>query len=129
LKKINVARYVFSLLFLFAGIMHFVNPDPFVKIVPPLLLYPSMVVYISGFFEILGGIGILIPRFRRAAAWGLIVLLVSVFPANIYMATNQIQIAEVPLQPWLLWARLPLQGVLIWWGWYCGARKPRASIV
>ncbi|MCY7320937.1 MAG: hypothetical protein LH660_03830, partial [Phormidesmis sp. CAN_BIN36] len=75
-------------------------------------------VYISGFFEILGGIGLLIPVVSVAAAWGLIALFVAVFPANINMAVNQIAIENVPHQPILYWVRLPLQAVLIAWAWW-----------
>src|SRR5947208_1213386 len=69
-----------------SGILHFVRPAPFVAIVPDYLPYPLTLVYVSGFFEILGGIGLFIPRVSRWAAWGLIALFIAVFPANIYMA-------------------------------------------
>ena len=69
-------------------------------------------------FEVLGGIGLLIPVLSVAAAWGLIALFVAVFPANINMAVNQIAIENVPHQPVLYWVRLPLQAVLIAWAWW-----------
>jgi uncharacterized membrane protein len=74
-------------------------------------------VYISGVAEIAGGIGLLLRPFRRAAAWGLVALLVAVFPANIYMALDRVGADGVP--GWVLWARLPLQAVLIWWVLWC----------
>jgi uncharacterized membrane protein len=76
-------------------------------------------VRVSGFFEILGGVGLLIPQTRRAAAWGLVALLFAVFPANLYTATNPIQAGTVSIAPWVRWARLPLQIVLIWWVLWC----------
>jgi uncharacterized membrane protein len=101
-----------------AGVLHFATPDPFVKIVPDYLPYPLALVYISGFFEILGGVGLLVPPVSQAAAWGLIALFIAVFPANINMAMNQIDLDGIPNIPWLYWARLPLQAVLIAWAWW-----------
>lgn len=102
-----------------AGIYHFVNPRPFVKIVPSFLPYPLALVYISGFFEIAGGVGLLIPQTRTAAAWGLIALLIAVFPANVNMAVNQISFGTTPHSPIMLWLRLPLQALLILWAsWF-----------
>ncbi len=83
-------------------------------IVPPLLPNPHAIVQGSGACEILGGIGVLLPATRVAAAWGLIALLVAVFPANIFMATEAARFRSVA-PAWSLWARLPLQFVLIWW--------------
>ena len=74
-----------------------------------------MLVYVSGFFEILGGIGLLVPATRRWAAWGLVALYVAVFPANVNMAVHRIGF-DGP--SWVLWARLPLQAVLIAWAWW-----------
>ena len=74
------------------GVLHFVRPKPFVRIVPKFLPAPLTLVYVSGFFEILGGIGLLIPETRVWAAWGLIALYVAVFPANINMLTENISL-------------------------------------
>lgn len=96
------------------GITHFVRPEPFVEIMPAFLPAPLLLVYVSGAFEILGGIGLLVPRSRRFAAWGLIALYIAVFPANINMAIHDITPTGTPALPtWALWARLPLQLVLI----------------
>lgn len=111
-------RVFLSAAMIIIGILHFVKPDPFVKIVPPALPYPLELVYISGFFEILGGIGLLIPFVSRAAAWGLIALFIAVFPANINQAVNSIAIEGIPDNPVLYWARLPFQAVLIAWAWW-----------
>ncbi len=74
-----------------------------------------MLVYLSGFFEVLGGVGVLVPRFRKAAGWGLIALLVAVFPANLYMITASEQFTQQGVPLWALYLRLPLQLVLIAW--------------
>jgi uncharacterized membrane protein len=96
------------------GVDHFANPAPFVRIVPAYLPYPAALVAISGFFEVLGGIGVLIPWTRRAAAWGLIALYVAVFPANINMAMNHVQLTpDGALPVWAMWARLPFQALFI----------------
>jgi uncharacterized membrane protein len=114
----QVLRFLLAAFIVTAGVLHFVNPTPFVKIVPPYLPYPLELVYISGFFEILGGIGLLIPMVSQAAAWGLIALFIAVFPANINMAVNQIHLDGIPDSPFLYWARLPFQAVLILWAWW-----------
>jgi uncharacterized membrane protein len=96
------------------GIDHFANPVPFVKIVPAMLPAPLVLVYVSGFFEILGGAGLLVPRVRRAAGWGLVALYVAVFPANVNMAVHHISLDDAhPLPPVALWLRLPVQALLI----------------
>ncbi|MBW1904055.1 MAG: DoxX family protein [Deltaproteobacteria bacterium] len=104
------------------GASHFARPNPFVRIVPKYLPAPLALVYISGFFEILGGIGLLIPETRAWAAWGLIALYVAVFPANIYMLTHNISLdPEKPIPRWVLWARLPFQFLFIAWAyWFTG---------
>jgi len=99
------------------GITHFTHPEPYYHIVPPQLPNPLALVYISGFFEILGGIGLIIPYISVAAAWGLIALFIAVFPANINQAINAIPIEGIPHIPILYWVRLPFQAVLIWWAW------------
>lgn len=95
------------------GVGHFVNPEPFVKIVPAWLPAPLALVYVSGVFEVLGGVGLLVPRARVAAAWGLVALYVAVFPANINMAVNEIQLGDSPMPVWAMWARLPFQLVFV----------------
>jgi uncharacterized membrane protein len=113
------------------GVAHFVVPQPFVDIVPPYLPAPRMLVYVSGLFEVLGGVGLLLERTRRLAAWGLIALYVAIFPANIHMALHQVvPTGTEPLPAWALWARLPLQLVFIGWAhrYTRHARARRAAI-
>jgi uncharacterized membrane protein len=96
---------------LFAGVMHFVSPGFFLKIMPPYLPLHMELVYLSGVFEVGLGICLLIPRFSRFAAWGIIALLIVVFPANIYLYQNQ---EIVPASRTVHFIRLLFQGVLIW---------------
>jgi uncharacterized membrane protein len=114
----EILRVVLSVSLIVVGVTHFIKPEQFAKIVPPQLPYPFELVYISGFFEILGGIGLLIPLVSVAAAWGIIALFIAVFPANINQAVNSISIEGIPDHPWLYWFRLPFQIVLIAWAWW-----------
>lgn len=110
-----ISRTVLAAFFIGAGITHFTNPAGFLRIVPPYLPAPLLLVYLSGAAELAGGLGLLIPATRYWAAWGLMALLVAVFPANVYML--QTHGAGLPVPLWALWARLPLQLVLISWVW------------
>jgi uncharacterized membrane protein len=105
---------LFASLFVFAGVMHFVNEEFFLRIMPPYLPWHRELVAISGLFEIALGIGLLIPRTQSLSAWGLIALLIAVFPANIHLYLNQ-QILPAP--HWVHAFRLVLQGGLILWAW------------
>jgi uncharacterized membrane protein len=108
-------RVVLAVFFLVAGVNHFRVPEMYLAIMPPMLPWSRELVFISGVAEIVGGIGVLIPRIRRATAWGLIALLVAVFPANIYAALHGMVIDGRAVPGWGLWARLPLQLVFIAW--------------
>ena len=109
----TIFRFATALLFITSGITHFAKPDMFVRIVPPFLPWPLGLVWISGFFEIAGGLGLLIPTLRRPAGIGLIALLVAVYPANIYMATNDVPFGDTHVPWWGHAIRLPLQFVMI----------------
>ncbi len=111
-------RIILAICIIIVGIMHFAVADPFIKIVPPYLPYHRELVYISGFFEILGGIGVLVPPVSQAAAWGLLLLFIAVFPANINMAVNAIDLPHIPDSSLFRWGRLPFQAVLIAWAWW-----------
>ncbi len=104
-----------ALLYASAGVSHFVFTGKYAQVVPPYLPWPRFLVYASGIAELAGAVGLLVPALRRAAAWGLVALLIAVFPANVYMAAVHIQVTSQPIPPALLWLRLPLQAVLIWW--------------
>ena len=112
----TVLRWVMVVAMVAVGIAHFVDPAPFVSIVPPWLPAPLALVYISGVFEILGGLGLILPATRRAAGLGLVALFIAVFPANMYGARHRIPIRGYP-HPSLA-IRLPFQILLIillWW--------------
>jgi uncharacterized membrane protein len=125
-RRKEILRVVLAIAIITVGTLHFAKPAPFVKIMPPPLPYPLELVYISGFFEILGGIGLLIPFVSVAAAWGLVALFIAVFPANINMTLNDIELEGIPHNPALYWGRLPLQAVLIAWAWWY-TRNPEAQ--
>ena len=97
-----------------AGVNHFANPEFYVAIMPPWLPAHLELVYLSGVFEILGGLAVLVPRLRSLAGWGLVALLLAVYPANLHMALNPEQFsAQLPV--WAIYARLPFQFVFIAW--------------
>ena len=107
-----------SIFYVIVGIKHFIEPEYFLSIVPPYLPYHLELVYISGLFEILFGLLILFPKYRNYGAIGLILLLIAVFPANIYLAqSKEAQEALGATQEIATW-RLPIQGVLIWIAYY-----------
>lgn len=119
-------RYLMGILYVLAGVTHFLAPRRFARIVPPQLPRPRALVYISGAAEVVLGVGVLFRRTRRASAWGIAALLVAVFPANVYMATDDLAVELVPdryagAARIAAWVRLPLQAVLILWAlWYAG---------
>ena len=93
------------------GIKHFTEPEWFLQIYPPFLPFGLAAVYISGFFEVLFGIMLLIPKTRYYAGWGLIALLIAVFPANIYLAYTNGAAMDIPAAA--AWGRLPFQALFI----------------
>jgi uncharacterized membrane protein len=101
--------------FIGAGVNHFVMPGVYKRIVPPGMGDPEMLVRVSGVAEVAGGVGVLLPCTRRLAGFGLIALLAAVFPANVHMARNPGKFGKIP--GWALYARLPLQPVMMWWAW------------
>lgn len=112
-----------AIFYIVAGTLHFTRPSVYLKIMPAYIPWHLAMVRISGVCEILGGLGLLVPQMRRAASWGLVALLIAVFPANVYMATNPIEAGAVSIAPVLRWGRLPLQLVLVWWLLWC--TRPR----
>lgn len=121
-------RWLVTLIFCTVGILHFVKPEFFVHIMPAYLPWHEELVQISGFFEIAGGVGVQIPKLRKAAGYGLLALLLAVFPANINMAVNHVGLPDGTALPSLaLWARLPLQFVIMWFVWRAAIKEPEAS--
>lgn len=118
----NIVRILFGLLFIGASTMHFFT-DAELKIIPPSLPFRRAALCISGIFEVIGGIGLLIPRFKRPAAWGLAALLVAIFPANVYHAIKNVQVGGFMNTHLYHMIRLPFQGVLIWCILWCASNK------
>ena len=106
-----------------AGAGHFLVTQAYMGIMPDYLPAHRELVLLSGAAEMAGGLGVLLPRTRKAAAWGLIALLVAVMPANVWMAQHPQRYPGIPV--WLLWARLPLQLPLLWWAWLYTRRDPQ----
>ena len=102
------------------GVAHFTHEDFFLSIMPPYLPAPLWLVWISGIFEVLGGLGLLYLPSRLFASRGLVALLVAVYPANIHMALNAEEFASEGYEPWTLYARLPFQFVFIAWALWVG---------
>ncbi len=107
-----------SLVFVIAGVNHFVIPRPYRQIVPPWTARwagADTIVAVSGVAEVAGGLGVLVPSTRRISGLWLIALLAAVFPANLHMALNPDEFPRIPR--WALFARLPLQPLAMWWAW------------
>lgn len=123
----SVMRCAAALVFIAAGANHFLHPASYASIMPPWLPAPGTLVAISGACEIAGGLGLLVPRLRVAAAWGLLALLLAVLPANIHMAMHPDRAPTLGLPTWALWLRVPLQLPLMAWIWWValapGARR------
>ena len=114
----TLLRWLLTIFMVGAGANHFVAPDTYVSMMPAVLPAPLALVYISGVAEMVGGLGLVLPATRKLAAWGLVALYVAVFPANLNMAINHLPLGKSEIPSWALWARLPLQGVLIAWAWW-----------
>ena len=104
-------KWLFGIAFILAGINHFISTNFYLRMMPPVLPLPLFLVYLSGICEITLGVLLLVPKYSRLAAWGLIALLIAVYPANIYMAMNPQMFPE--FSPTAQYLRLPLQLLLI----------------
>ncbi len=105
-------KVLMGIMYIAAGILHFVSPKFYLKIMPPYLPYHEFLVAASGLAEVVLGVLLFIPATRTWAAWGIILLLIAVFPANLYRAYGTDFQA---MSPWIRWGRLPIQLLLIWW--------------
>jgi len=111
----SISKFLLAIFMIVAGTMHFVNPEFFLKIVPPYLPFHKELVLVSGAIEIVLGILLLIPKYSHLAAWGIMALLIAVFPANIYLYQHQ---EILPASPLIHLLRLPLQGVFVLWAFW-----------
>ncbi|HEY8304208.1 MAG TPA: hypothetical protein VIG42_06430 [Solirubrobacteraceae bacterium] len=116
------SRLLLAAAFVGAGVNHFVMPRAYQRIVPPTMKHRARsLVAVSGVAEIAGGVGVLLAPTRRLAGLGLIALLAAVFPANLYMARAPEDFRKIPR--WALYARLPLQPLMMWWAWSATRRS------
>jgi uncharacterized membrane protein len=113
----RLSRVLLAVLFVAAGVAHFIRRDSFVGMVPTWLPNAALLVAVSGIAEMAGGVGLLVPAVRRAAGWGLIALLIAVFPANVHMLADARATGASTAWQTALWIRLPIQPLLIWWVW------------
>ena len=121
----DIARIALALLFIGASTAHFTS-DAELQIIPTFLPWRREALYITGVCELLGGIGLLIPRFQRPAAWGLAALLVAIFPANVYHAISNLQLGGILNTRLYHWIRLPFQAVFILWAlWSTSATRQK----
>lgn len=111
----KMSLWLQGLFYLIAGINHFVQPQIYLKMMPTWLPYPEFLQLLSGAFEILCAIALLIPRTQVMAAWGIIGLLIAVFPANLHVALENGAPMSIPA--WLAWGRLPFQLLFLYWAW------------
>ena len=119
----RVALLGLAVFFFVAGANHFVNPDFYVAMMPPYLPAHLALVNVSGVFEILGGILVLVPRVRGVAGWGVVVLLLAIFPANVHMALSPELFPDASAAA--LYARLPFQALFIAWAYW--ATRPEVQ--
>jgi uncharacterized membrane protein len=117
MKSASKSLPVLAALFVVAGVLHFAFPAMYLTVMPPQLPFPLALVYVSGALEIAGGMGILHPRMRRIAGIGLMLLLLAMWPANFQMLFNARAAGAPAWQELLLWLRLPLQPLLMFWVW------------
>ncbi|MEO6246636.1 MAG: DoxX family protein [Opitutaceae bacterium] len=126
-KGLGLAGWVLAVFFTAAGANHFRAPAIYLGMMPPWLPWPQAMNAISGAAEMLGGIGLMVPRTRRLAAWGLIVLLIAVFPANLHVAL-QGRMPGTDFSPLVLWGRLPFQVAFVAAVWWIALRKKPARL-
>ena len=112
----DISLYIMAAFYIFAGYNHFKNPKFYLHMMPPYLPWHRTLNYLSGAIEVFLGLLLLCPEYSTAAAWGIIALLIAVYPANIYHLTSAKPGGKFP--KWGLWLRLPFQAVFIAWAWW-----------
>ena len=110
-----ISKFVLAIFMIGAGAMHFVNPAFFLKIMPPYLPFHKELVLISGACEILLGVLLLVPEYSLLAGWGIVALMIAVFPANVYLYQHQ---DLLPASPIIHLLPLPLQAVFVLWAYW-----------
>jgi uncharacterized membrane protein len=104
-----------AILYILAGANHFRKPEIYFKIIPNSLIYKDFINFMTGFLQIVFGVSLLLPKYQSVAAYSIIILLLLIFPSNLYMVFNKKARLGIPL--WLLVIRLPLQFLLIFWAY------------
>ncbi len=118
-----VARITLGVLFIIASLFHFIASDIELALIPPFLPWRRAALYITGVFELLGGIGLLIPRLQVRAGQGLAALLIAIFPANVYHTFTRKQFHGLTRSPLYHLLRWPMQGVLVLWALWCSRKE------
>ncbi len=121
----TIARITMGIVFMLAASLHFTASEVELKLIPTFLPLRHEALYITGVFEFLGGLGLFVPneKVRRASAWGLVALLIVIFPANVYQAVKNIQLGGFMNSRIYQWGRLPFQAVFIWWALWCTSKE------
>ena len=119
-RRRRLARHACVVAYLPFGALHVLAPGRFLPIMPPLIPYPREVVVATGVAEILGALGLLVPRTRKAAAIGLALYAVGVYPANVYHAATRVKVPPLPDSWWYHGPRLALQPAFVWWALFAG---------
>lgn len=115
----RVLLWLMGIFYIVAGVNHFVHPGFYLPMMPPYLPLHGELVLLSGVAELVLGIAVLMPRCRPLAAWGIILLLIAIFPANIHIAVHDVPLGGAAHGAGIWnWPRLPFQGVLIAWAWW-----------
>jgi len=125
----RVARWAMVVFLVASGIGHFAITDAYAMMVPAWLPAPGLLVWVSGVAELAGGVGLVVPwpQLRRAAAYGIIVLLVAIFPANVNMAIHHISPFGMHASAAALWGRLPFQVLFVAWAWWLSRDRPQSK--
>ena len=119
MKLKTILIYIMGIGYIWVGVKHFIDTSFFIKIMPPSFPFHKESVYVSGFLEILFGIGIIIKKTRLYASWGIILLLIAVYPANIYLAFSENAQQAIGVSSFFAsWVRLPIQFLLIGLAYY-----------
>lgn len=115
----QILLWVMAAFYIVAGIMHFIRPDYYVPMMPPYLPGHDALIFLSGIAELVLGVAVLVPSLRSMAAWGIIILLIAIFPANLHIALNNVPVFGAAEGAGAMnWVRLPFQLVLILWAWW-----------
>jgi uncharacterized membrane protein len=115
----RILLWIMAAFYIFAGVMHFVRPDYYMPMMPPYLPWHAALVFLSGVAELVLGVAVLIPSLRNWAAWGIVLLLIAIFPANLHIALHNVAVFGAAEGAGAMnWVRLPFQLVLILWAWW-----------